>query len=357
MPAESFIIRELSGTRREVRLSGRALPYRPVEFQGEQAHAQTWYPGNPVATIQVLGPREGPLSISGAWKTSKLEGAVKLTGFDDIPNEGNTVSAEDLVQVFHRMRIAGNTIEVRWGPEVRRGIIHRFTPNYQRVEDVEWTLDFVWSQRGESPPLRAARVENPAQTTLAASNALADAAAAEPPSVLESARERLRGGVDAVRRNVATFANTVTQIQSTANVVSARFQQAQAITREVVAAGRALRKGSVDLPYTEMLPTDDVVAVLRTENWRRAIGSNTRRTQAQTVRGRDSIAARSVPGYLAVVTLRENQTLRNVALEYYGSADSWTYIADANGLVGSSQPAGTVVRVPRAPSAGSGVTT
>jgi hypothetical protein len=357
MPAESFIIRELTGTQREVCLNDNALPYRPVEYDGEQAHVQTWYPGNPVATIQVLGPREGPMTITGMWKTSKLVGAVKLTGFPDIPNEGDTVTAEDLVSVFNRIRIAGNQVEVRWASEVRRGLLHRFKPNYHRIEDIEWSMDFVWSQRGSLPAMRAARVENPAQTTTAASNKLADAAAAEPPGLVEAARDRVRAGVDAMRQGVATFAATVAQIQSTANVVSARFQQAQAIASEVADAGRALRRGAIDLPYTEMLPIDDVVAMLKTENWRRNVGAETRRTQAATLRGRDAIAARSVPGFLAVVTLRQNQTLRHVALEYYGTADAWTAIADANGLVGSMQPVGTVVRVPRAPAAGSGVNT
>lgn len=355
--AEAFIIRELTGTQRSVQLNGRALPYRPVEFVGEQAHVQTWYPGNPVATIQVLGPREGALNIGGTWKTSKLVGSVKLLGFDDIPSDGGTVTAEDLVQVFHRLRIAGNALEVRWGPEVRRGVLYRFSPNYQRLEDIEWTAEFVWSQRGDQLPARAARTENPAQTTTAAMNRLSDAAAAEPPSIVDQAREVVRTGVDAMRQGISTFTQTVVQIQSTANVASARFQQLQAITQEVVDTTRALRKGSLDLPYTKLLPIDDVVQVLRVENWRRDVGANARRTGAQAVRGRDDVAARSVPGYLAIVTLRENQTLRHLALTFYGSADAWTVIADANGLTGSTAPVGTVLRIPRAPTAGSGAST
>lgn len=355
MPAEAFTIQELTGTRRSVQLNGRSLPYRPVEYEGEQAHVQTWYPGNPVATIQVLGPREGPMMIAGTWKTSKLVGCVKLVGFDDIPSDGGTVTAEDLVQVFHRIRIAGNAVEVRWGPEVRRGILHRFAPKYQRLEDIEWSMDFVWSQRGDRPPARAARTENPVQTTTAAMNRLSDSAAAEPPGLLDQARDTMRTGVDAVRRGVTTFTQTVAQIQTTANVASARFQQLQSITSEVVDTVRTLRKGSLDLPYTRLLPIDDVVQVLKVENWRRDVGADARRTGAQSVRGRDDIAARAVPGYLAIVTLRERQTLRQLAAEYYGSADAWTVIADANGIVGSTAPVGTVIYIPQSPTAGAGV--
>lgn len=349
MPVEEFTIREITGSKRLVRLGGRSLPYRPVEFEGDQAYVQTWYPGNPVATIQVLGPREGAMTIAGMWKTSKLVGAVQLEGFDDIPSDGGTVTAEDLVQVFHRLRVAGNTVEVRWGPELRRGIISRFTPTYHNENDVEWSVDFVWSQRGDAPPARAARIDDPVATTTASMNRLSDAAAAEPPGIIEQARDTVRTGVDAMRRGVSQFTQTVTQIQSTANVASARFQQLQAITRQIVDTGRSLRKGSLDLPYTKLLPIDDVVQVLKVENWRRDVGATTRRTSAQSVRGRDGIAARAVPGHLAIVTVRENQTLRSLAAEYYGSADAWTVIADANEIVGSNVAIGTVLVIPRPP--------
>jgi hypothetical protein len=34
------------------------MPYTGVAWEGEQHSKLTWYPGNPVATQQVLGPRE-----------------------------------------------------------------------------------------------------------------------------------------------------------------------------------------------------------------------------------------------------------------------------------------------------------
>lgn len=357
MPAEAFVIRELTGSRREVRLTGRALPHRPAAFGGTQANVQTWYPGNNVATLQVLGARESNLHLTGRWASSKLVGAVALTGFDDIPSDGGTILAEDLVKVFNRLRIAGNTLEVMWGPEVRRGILATFDPSYQRVEDVDWTMEFVWSQRGDEQPSRAAAPENPVQTTQAAMNAVSDVAAQEPPGLVANAVSAVRAGVGTLRRGISTFTQTVSQIQTTAEVASARVQQLQSITETVVNTGRAIRKGSLDLPYTALLPIDDVVQVLRAENWRMDLGRNTRRTQSAAVRGRNDVARRAVPGYLAIVTLRENQTLRSLANDYYGSADAWTTIADANDIVGSYAAPGTVLVIPRAPTSGSGATT
>src|SRR5262245_24990140 len=69
--ASSFTIEELSTEdvrkNRVVRLIGRALPYRPITFSGTMRHDITWYPGNPEATIQVLGAAEDPTTINGRW--------------------------------------------------------------------------------------------------------------------------------------------------------------------------------------------------------------------------------------------------------------------------------------------------
>jgi nucleoid-associated protein YgaU len=233
-------------------------------------------------------------------------------------------------------------------------VIANFTPNYERVEDIAWALQFVCSQRGDAPISRAALSVNPAQETQAAMNRLSDAAADEPPNLIERARGVVRSGVDAMRVGVSSFTQGVARLNTTANVATARYQQVRSITNEIQQSARALSNGTVDLPYTELIPTDGVAEVLRVENWRITTRINTRRTAASAARGRNTIGDRAAPGVLATVTVRENQTLRQLALEYYGSADAWPTIADANGIVGSFVAPGTVLVIPRAPSSGSG---
>ena len=53
-----FQVEELTGDKRVLRLSGRALPYRPFELSGTQRHSVEWYPGSPIGTLQVYGAKE-----------------------------------------------------------------------------------------------------------------------------------------------------------------------------------------------------------------------------------------------------------------------------------------------------------
>ena len=364
MPAEAFIIRELTGSQRSVSLRHRALPYRPIIFPSSQAYVQRWYPGNAIATLQVLGPREGDVEIRGFWKDRFLldpraesgGGNVELEGFDDIPNDDQTVSAEDLVIVFQRLRAAGNTIEVRWGPEVRRGILSRFEPNYQRTEDIEWTAVFSWSQRGDRPAIRAALQADTVQEVRAALDEFDAALADEPPGLLPTIVSAIRTGADEYRRAVFAFTEILVQIQTTATVGTAIFQNVLTQAGRIVQLGRALKTGTLDLPYVDLLPIDAVEAIFAAETWKQNVGSTTRNVDSTSVQASNDVARAAVPDAIATIIVRENETLRLIALQFYDDADAWPVIADANGLVGSDVEAGTVIVVPRAPQAGSAAT-
>ena len=56
-------------------LTRRALPYRPFTLKGSQRNEITWYPGNPIGSLQVLGPTESDTSVSGVWKDVFIKGS------------------------------------------------------------------------------------------------------------------------------------------------------------------------------------------------------------------------------------------------------------------------------------------
>lgn len=357
MPPESFTITELTGSRRSIVLSDRALPYRPLEVDGEQAVVQRWYPGQPVATLQVLGPREGDWEIKGTWKTRFLaaKGMVDLRGFDDIDNTGGLITAEDLVEVFDRVRRAGNDLEVTWGPEVRRGILKRFKPGWLRTEDVEWSCGFVWSQKGSRP---AARASFALDTTASVRRALDDldfTAAEMPAVILPGPATTIRGRLDAVRNAGVALTESLASAQAAAFTTIADVQDIQTLAERTVQAAEALRSGELsDLPYVELLALDDVGSAIAVETWRRDMGAQSRNVQAKAMESSAAVEKRTTPGAIQTYTVRENESLRRLALRFYGSADDWTIIADANNLVGSDVAVGTRIVIPRA--SGQGVT-
>lgn len=357
MAAESFIITELEGSRRSVVLSDRALPYKPLEAPGEQLVVQKWYPGSRVATLQVLGPREGDWEIKGTWKTIFLaaKGMVRLTGFGDIPNTDGRITAEDLVEVFHRLRIAGNTLEVSWGPEVRRGILERFKPGYQVIQDIEWTASFKWSQRGSNAPARASFALDTTATVRRSLDDLDLTAAEMPATILPGPATTIRDRLNAVRSSGVALTESLASAQAAAFTTIADVQDIQALAERTVQAAEALRSGELsDLPYVELLALDDVSSAVAVETWRRDMGARTRDVQAASMESAGAVEKRLTPGAEQTYTVRENESLRRLALRFYGSADDWTLIADANNLVGSDVPVGTRLVIPR--SSGQGVT-
>jgi len=359
MPAESFIIRELTGSQREVRLNNRALPYRPVNYPGQQHYRKKWYPGNPVATLQVLGPREGDVEIKGAWKSRYLPGDVDLVGFDDIPNDRSDdegfLSAENMAQVFTRLRIAGNALEVRWGQEVRRGILASFDPGYLRAEDVEWMAVFTWSSRGEAGPFRASAPVQPLTTLETANEGFELAIADEPETILARAAEVIETAVEEMRDGIVTTVDVIREIQNTTNDVQSRFQQFDSAARQVIDAGNALKRGTLDLPYQEMTPFDDIASVFQMEIFKRNLGADGGAVQSAELEARVALTGRVEPGVITEVTVRQGQTLRDIAFRFYGDVDSWPIIADANSLVSPIVEPGLVLVIPRAPEGQTGI--
>ncbi len=350
MPAEAFIITELTGPQREVRLFDRALPYQGLGFGRQQRVVKREYAGSRVATIQVMGPSLLDVEPQGKWKTRYLAAkhSVELVGFSDIENVSGRITAENLIAVFNRIVDAGQTVEVRWGPEVRRGVLHEFIATYDRVEDIEWRMTFIWSQDGEAPTRRASVALD---TTSAMRRALDDLdiiAAEMPTSILPDQADDLQSKIAEVRAAGAAFTERLATIQAETFAAVSDVQNAQMLAERVERAADALRTGSLsDLPYFQLMPFDDVAMVVEAEVWRRDTAAASRKVQAESRRSASAVAERNVPGALAVVTVTENTSLRQLAIRYYSNADAWTVIADANGLVGSSAPAGSRLIIPR----------
>lgn len=356
MTAESFFITEITGSQRSIELKNRALPYRPIEWPGSQHNKQTWYAGNRVATIQVLGPRENSIEIKGVWKTRYLRSDAVLIGFDDLVSAGENITAEILTKAFHVLRRSGNQIEIRWGPEVRRGIIESFIPNYQRIEDIEWSIMFVCSQYGDAPaPIATEKVSSPTKLMNASLIFLNDIFALIPVFLLPNVTRPITLTVTNIRTGVINLNRSLAFIFGGPAVSYSARRNIETLVKKIIDDTNTLIGICANGPYLPFIPTDPVNKVLAAEVWRRKMTKASIGVQIASITARRNVRDRTVPGFIGSETIRQNMTLRSLARKYYGDSDSWSVIADANNFVGSRVPIGTVVLIPRPAQSGAGI--
>lgn len=355
MPSESFVINEITGSQRTVELRNRALPYQAVQWGGSQHYVQTWYPGNPQATIQVLGPREEDVSINGMWKSRYIGDHVSVTGFDDIIQSSESMTAEKLVQIFHILRRSGNLLEVRWGPEIRRGILKEFTPDYDRVEDIRWTCVFAWTQVGDRPAPRASETSQPESELESSMDELDEVASEVPETLLPSSYGPLLTDIAAIRAGVVGLSAVLATIFGKIRIEVATRKAVEAFVKQILIDSNSVIDQSTNGTYLPFVPIDTLDRVFDAENWRRSIGSATRGVQIAAIRARENVRQRGLPNIRRVVKVRQNQTLRTIALAEYGSSDDWQIIGNANNIYTPIVAPGTTIVIPNPPQTSSGV--
>lgn len=376
-------------------LEDRALPYRPISINGRQRAEFTWYPGSPNATVQMLGPEEGVISLRGFWKDRFL-GSTQMASFTNRATSGSVsstdvqvditggrnaktrtiYSASDLVATVDEYRRVGRFMKLSWGDLIRYGHITSFTQTWHNVHDCEWELEF--SVLSQELPLAFSQPSAPVAADLAAqafklwgdlSDTVNDWIENNPGSVV------LRGlGEDAL--TVQAFAKTVeADTLSWANSVNNVAQNAVSIiqtpnevglsllgaisgpTITVVRTARAIADSAIifyyqfagigaavqgkeqdDLPFGLQLGQKSYATQVKQAL--DAIISNNAGWRSQTT---DALQGSDVRSFVAT----EDTDLRDVSSRYYKTPDNWRALMVYNGLSDSKLVAGQVIKVPQ----------
>ncbi len=359
-PAAAFSLQELSGDGRLLTLLGRALPYRPIEFSGSMRASITYYAGNPVGTIQVLGAQEEQTTINGYWKdrfiqTTDFTGVLITNAGQALLNGTPVANVKLLVHFVDDFRRKGQLLEIRWDEHIRRGILTKFTTKWHNPHDAEWEMTFTWISQGEdeAPPAFMELDQQTASSDLAASAAAALASATPPTTVPASVTafstvEALANNVTAaIQEAEDTVARTVAKAMAP---IDAAYRMLSALQRSVAAA-----QGFMDFTQQQVdravigktISTVTLGQTLVASLYLRQMRVNSRSYRSVALRhreeSRDRIALRSAP---QVHIVQQGEDLRDVAIAFYGSADDWRRIALFNNLGGASVPPGTQILVP-----------
>jgi nucleoid-associated protein YgaU len=378
--AYPLTIRETTGGSRQIVLRGRSLPHRGVEFPSEQRVQIDYHPGNPQAEAQVLGPKWGPTTLRGRWSDAFLDsqgngallfnfpplgiagralvgvgtvGGPTFQAGGSVPGSiGEAQRARAIRDAVYMIQRGGQKLRVEWGSIVRYGHLVRFTPSHAREEDISWEMEFEWQGDSDAPlKIRTKAPLDPAgllAKILAAIQKFLDEANAVLAQIL-GAQLMLQSKITAIASAVTGLIQLVQGFVNLALVpaqILGTLQQAltsiMLAIRDLIATIRGLFSFELATknggsPAAANLAAEAAAAILYQA---RLLGID----MALTLQKLTDLAGDEV---LATVQITADQTLRDVAAQYYGEPSSWQRIADYNELSTSRPAAGTIIRVPR----------
>ncbi len=378
-------------TIRDIMLTARGLPFRPLTIEGKQRGEITWYPGNPVGTNTVLGASEEPTTVNGFWHDLYLSGSGTQGGTSTQPITSNgtqVTTAKDAVQLFDDVRRQGHELVVTWDEITRRGILRSFKQEWHNIHDVAWTATFDWFSHNE--PQQAAVTDNGNSTNdtnsqmTAQMNALTTVAGqigfGVPATFAQNlalaigvAQTGVNNAVNAgnVQNTGATNPNDAARrvLASTSAVIDGTGQVIAAMTnrpaRTLASDGAApAASGSLPVPpsfaraptaFTSVASTGALAfgQIVAAEAYAYGVFLAARTLQRTAAISRATIARSLQNDLIGVYQARNGDDLRTVAEQFYGSRLQWRPLLLFNELSSTELTAGQIVLVPRLPSGAS----
>ena len=397
-----MIITQETGPRRVIVLRGRSMPYRPVSWGEKQRVNINWFPGNPIASAQVIGAMFKPTTMTGKWKDVFLFDTVNAPDLRNFPKlasaaipppgvaAGGTIPlganidsanaatltagpaggqtfqaggsipanqparrARTIRDAMRLIGLEGQIVRVEWGSVVRFGFLDEWDFPHDREEDIGFELKWSWiGEKAAQDPLFVkpkidilgilARIR---ELLAAVINAFLKILA-EINAVLTKVTQFIRSlqsfvdDLGGLLEGLLSFALAPLEIVQGLRAILTQIRlTALDLMREVGNINSAT--GGLGPAALGQTVFTEVLALLK----------ETRSTSAdlaqEAVETLAEIEILDFSDLLTVFTSPGGITLRDVALRFYGDAAGWRLIQQRNGLVGSVVPRGTVLQIPR----------
>jgi hypothetical protein len=351
-----FVIRETSGRKREVRLFGWNSPTSSpgssaFQWATKQRTVRTWYPGNPEATVQVLGPEEEPSRMNLRLDRRWLGGDEKGVGGATVLEDGVTeIHSDPLVfaEVFRSLCREGQEVEVLWGDFVRRGVVA--SAKISPITDVLVTVEVEFEWHG-ADQFKVTTFEPSYDFRLPE----------------ETWRQRL-GSVAAVVKEhfdkaeefFADMNGLLTQwgtlVEDYASLLDEVLDITEAgrdMVQNLVAISKSIRErcslisDMCDVEAGALFMTSDISKATNAYGALAAVQDDTMASKAAADEAtRAAVALLLGDDVIAVELAYEGATLHAYAAQYYGDAGRWQVIAQYNLLDSPVLSTGMIVAIP-----------
>lgn len=371
--ASSLTIKELGGEERSLEFLGRALPYRPFTLKGSMRAEFTYYPGNPIATVQVLGASEQDTTLQGAWKDRFLRqqdddgNSILNSGVVTLYDGGREQALQDVDSIcglVDDFRMKGQLLEVTWDTKVRIGLLKEFEQKWTRHEVCEWSMTFGWISRGEKEvPTNVSQTgafDNAKGTfdNLLSGLQAVIAGAQEGIAIVESVLAEVNSYVNDIDAAVTAIDDTVNGVASSVLSVADGSKRLLGIFDTIKDDAEGLKATVQGVPSAALLSSGDVANVtfgesLNAGSWARSIADSCDDLRAQAAeQGFQISQTLDEQEILDVFNARQDTDLRDVSSRYYGTPEEWSRLMTFNGLTTSRLTAGMEILIPRLHSGG-----
>jgi hypothetical protein len=385
MDATSFTITELTGAQRQLVLQGRAMPYKPLTMKGTMRAEFTWYPGNTTASVQMLGSKEEPTTVSGKWKDRFIASsneffslvtptgiALQTAGAASQGAVGQALaSTQDIVKTVDSIRRAGQLLRVTWGDVIREGILTSFTVTWERQDVASWEMEFTWISQGETqiaPTLPASISLGNLATQLSAKVADLRAAIEAPFNLAGDFLSAVDAAFEVIDDAAFEMANVVSGVVQSVYIPQEAAERTLALLLSVRASALSVRttvettaRADVSSDFRSVTVSIANAFVDPTDSTILTVGEDlvvSRYTSALKKAAQDlvvlcAIASEEVRAstrqedLLATFIARAPTDLRDVATQFYGSPDDWRVLLRFNRMTSSRLEQGQLVLVPK----------
>jgi hypothetical protein len=329
----------------EIRLTGNMLPFTPFEWGGEQRLGKEYYPGNPEPAVQVLGAKEGDVTIHGKFKDKRLKDP-SLYGV-----------AYKLAEYMDKLRRRGNLCKFSLGPWVRYGFIEKTDFKLDKLSSVEYSLQLFVV--GFNPPTNCKIVARTKEIPLATNKELIKAVSdfnakysAVPTSMPKSIGDVLNGAIGDVAKAINLVTNFVDAYVTAAEDVQKSVNRALGLIKNARTQLGVFKRriGGLQTGFNSL--SNDTKAATNFS----AVFTNQRHI-IESVSATSSLAAllaamqkqfeaiaRTTPQ--ARYKVIDGDTLQKVSLKFYKSADHWNLIYDHNKLSTTVLTQGMMLEIP-----------
>jgi hypothetical protein len=393
--ASAFEIRELSGDKRVVTLVGRALPFRPFSLRTSQRVEITDYPGNPESTSTVLGAKEKPTTVSGRW-SDKFFDVLGVTTAEDLAveqsqqtiysmsldgaertertpaanrrvaraengqapfslNNQPVPTVELACKIMDSICREGQLIEVTWFVEKRVGHLADFEKRWFNTHDAEWTMDFTWISRGETPGavvFISDTSTSGAFSTIQNHMAKLDSIGTGDLSLDGRFIDRITGFINGISTLVTDMEDQVAQL---ADQVMSPVRAVRGLVSTLTSLGDELDlmfdylQSTVagELAGGAAAETQTYSEKLSYEMWRRELEAWDREFARLAAEQKRALQEQLDSELMGTYTARMGQDLRDVSKQFYNTPHEWRRIMLFNNLTSAELSVGQLVKVPK----------